>query len=71
MRSTYYVTCPLCGSNLDPGEHCTCNERGQRYDGSRKSKGNTETKHGSTKSEGSRKEADPGEAEEGLSRLVG
>lgn len=20
----YYNTCPICGSNLDPGEHCTC-----------------------------------------------
>ncbi len=21
---TYYVTCPLCGANLDPGERCDC-----------------------------------------------
>ncbi len=20
----FYYTCPLCGSNLDPGEHCNC-----------------------------------------------
>ncbi len=20
----YYTTCPLCGANLDPGEHCDC-----------------------------------------------
>lgn len=20
----FYNTCPLCGSNLDPGEHCNC-----------------------------------------------
>lgn len=22
----YYRTCPECGSNLDPGERCDCNE---------------------------------------------
>lgn len=22
----YYRTCPHCGSNLDPGETCTCEE---------------------------------------------
>ena len=21
---TYYVTCPRCGANLDPGERCDC-----------------------------------------------
>ena len=21
---SYYNTCPECGSNLDPGERCTC-----------------------------------------------
>lgn len=21
---TYYVTCPLCGANLDPNEKCDC-----------------------------------------------
>lgn len=26
-RKTYFVTCPLCGSNNDPGEVCTCQER--------------------------------------------
>lgn len=20
----YYKTCPYCGANLDPGEHCDC-----------------------------------------------
>lgn len=20
----YYHTCPYCGANLDPGEHCDC-----------------------------------------------
>lgn len=20
----YYRTCPYCGANLDPGEHCDC-----------------------------------------------
>lgn len=26
MRNTYFVTCPVCGANLDPGEHCTCED---------------------------------------------
>lgn len=26
MKHTYYVTCPYCGSNLDPGERCDCEE---------------------------------------------
>lgn len=26
MKNTYFVTCPLCGSNLDPGERCDCEE---------------------------------------------
>ena len=26
VRNTYFVTCPLCGSNLDPGERCDCEE---------------------------------------------
>ena len=26
--STYYNTCEYCGSNLDPGESCTCGEHG-------------------------------------------
>ena len=30
MRNTYFVTCPLCGSNLDPGERCDC-EGGEKY----------------------------------------
>lgn len=25
--STPYRTCPECGSNLDPGERCTCSEK--------------------------------------------
>lgn len=25
-RGGYYWTCPLCGANLDPDEHCTCDE---------------------------------------------
>ena len=24
MRHTYFTTCPICGANLDPGEHCDC-----------------------------------------------
>lgn len=23
---SYYRECPICGSNLDPGEQCTCAE---------------------------------------------
>lgn len=30
MKRTYFVTCPFCGSNLDPGERCDCNE-GRSY----------------------------------------
>ena len=26
MRETYFVTCPKCGANLDPGERCSCEE---------------------------------------------
>lgn len=36
MKHTYYKTCPLCGSNLDPGEHCNCDQKGseEQHDGS-------------------------------------
>lgn len=27
----YYSTCPSCGSNLDPGEKCTCMEKKVRH----------------------------------------
>lgn len=23
-KKHYYETCPICGANLDPGEHCDC-----------------------------------------------
>lgn len=23
-RKHYYEVCPICGANLDPGEHCDC-----------------------------------------------
>ncbi len=26
----YYNTCPLCGSNLDPGEPCDCGEKREK-----------------------------------------
>lgn len=37
MKQTYYKTCPICGANLDPGEHCDCigqgeQERGKGYE---------------------------------------
>lgn len=32
MRNTYFVTCPDCGSNLDPGERCDCNEGRKKHD---------------------------------------
>ena len=25
----YYYTCPSCGSNLDPGEMCTCQDESE------------------------------------------
>lgn len=28
-RRLYYHTCPCCGANLDPGEHC---EESQNWD---------------------------------------
>lgn len=27
---SYYKTCPLCGSNLDPGEACDCHRKAER-----------------------------------------
>ncbi len=24
---SYFWTCPHCGANLDPGEHCDCQEQ--------------------------------------------
>lgn len=27
MKKHYYVTCPYCGANLDPGEHCDCEDK--------------------------------------------
>jgi hypothetical protein len=24
---SFYWTCPRCGANLDPGEHCDCQEQ--------------------------------------------
>jgi len=29
-RKTYYVTCPYCLANLDPGERCDCQARERR-----------------------------------------
>lgn len=26
---TYYKTCPDCGANLDPDEHCDCHKEAQ------------------------------------------
>lgn len=26
----YYVKCPYCGANLDPGEKCDCREEAQK-----------------------------------------
>lgn len=30
---TYYRTCPRCGSNLDPGERCTCQDKKETAQG--------------------------------------
>ena len=32
MKNTYFVTCPLCGSNLDPGERCDCEKGRLKHD---------------------------------------
>ena len=29
----YYRTCPHCGSNLDPGERCECQEKKEAAQG--------------------------------------
>lgn len=29
-KNGYYHTCPLCGSNLDPGERCNCRDQEER-----------------------------------------
>lgn len=34
---SYYRECPICGSNLDPGEQCTCVED-RRKEAERKQK---------------------------------
>lgn len=34
MKKTYYDTCPKCGANLDPGEHCDCEEGSDEDDAS-------------------------------------
>lgn len=26
MHNTYFVVCPRCGANLDPGERCDCTD---------------------------------------------
>lgn len=31
MRHTYFITCPICGANLDPGEKCTCTAKREVY----------------------------------------
>lgn len=32
MKHTYYRTCPYCGSHNDPGERCTCQQKGSDTD---------------------------------------
>lgn len=32
----YYRTCPLCGSNLDPGESCDCEDEREKAQEQRK-----------------------------------
>ena len=31
-KHTYYHTCPYCGANLDPGEHCDCERSDSKED---------------------------------------
>lgn len=30
---SYYKTCPYCGANLDPDEHCDCQDKGEAAPG--------------------------------------
>lgn len=30
---SYYRTCPNCGANLDPGEHCDCQDKKEELPG--------------------------------------
>lgn len=30
VQVAYYITCPFCKANLDPGETCDCQEEGER-----------------------------------------
>lgn len=32
VQRMYYKTCPRCGSHLDPGERCDCQDQRQRSD---------------------------------------
>ena len=29
---SYYITCPECGANLDPGEKCECQTEETKYE---------------------------------------
>lgn len=42
----YYRVCPRCGCNLDPGEHCDCEDEQQRRDEFYKGKMKVEGKTG-------------------------
>lgn len=40
---TYYITCPNCGSNLDPGEICDCTKDAAQNVQEAKTTANTDT----------------------------
>lgn len=42
----YYRVCPRCGCNLDPGEHCDCEDEKRRQDEFYKGKTKVEGKTG-------------------------
>ena len=40
----YYNICPLCGSHLDPGERCDCQDKGQERERQEAAEKNKEIK---------------------------
>lgn len=36
---SYYRICPNCGANLDPGEHCDCQDKKEAVQGAANTRG--------------------------------